>query len=102
MSLTGPEIDRNATNEPRFTDHYFNVGSDLYFYPASTVKMPVALLALQRLRELNIAGLGKESTMLTDAAYSGQNEVYNDPTSTDGRPSVAQYVKIGRASCRER
>lgn len=93
LQIIYTQIDRNATNEPRFTDHYFNVGSDLYFYPASTVKMPVALLALQRLRELNIAGLGKESTMLTDAAYSGQNEVYNDPTSTDGRPSVAQYVK---------
>lgn len=87
------KIDRDAHNRPGFTDYYFNVSPELYFYPASTVKMPVALLALQRLRELGIPGLNKESTMLTGASYSGQNEVYNDPTSPDGKPSVAHYVK---------
>jgi hypothetical protein len=76
-----------------FTDHAFNVAADRYFYPASTVKMPVAILALQRLRELAVPGLDRNSTMTTEAAYSGQTPVYNDPTAPDGRPTVAHYIR---------
>ena len=51
-----------------------------YFYPASTVKLPVAILALQKLNELKITGLDKRSMMITEADHSGQTEVYNDPS----------------------
>jgi hypothetical protein len=87
------QIDRKNNNQPVFTNYYLNVNPDQYFYPASTVKMPTALLALQRLNELKLPGLNKSSTMITTGNYSGQNEVYNDPTTPDGRPSIAQYVK---------
>ena len=61
------KIDRDGFNKPVFSDFTFGADSTDYFYPASTVKMPVALLALQRLNELNIKGLDKFSTMLTGA-----------------------------------
>jgi hypothetical protein len=86
-------IDRQQNNKPLFTNYYFNVNPEQYFYPASTVKMPTALLALQRLNEMRIPGLDRNSTMLTGASYSGQNEVFNDPTTPDGRPTIAHYVK---------
>lgn len=87
------QIDRSANNTPSFKNHYYNVNPDQYFYPASTVKMPTALLALQRLRELNKEGLDKYSSMITESAYSAQTQVYNDPTTPDGRPSIAQYIR---------
>ena len=87
------QINRDADNNPHFTDYYFHVNSKAYFYPASTVKMPVALLALQRLNELNIAGLNRHTTMITESDYSGETAVYNDPTTPDGSPSVEQYIK---------
>lgn len=87
------QINRDENNQPSFTDFYFNVNRDKYFYPASTVKMPVAFLALEKLNDLKIAGLTRQSTMITDSAYSGQTAVYNDPTSKDGRPSIEQYIK---------
>lgn len=87
------QINRDINNTPHFKDYYFNVNADHYFYPASTVKMPVALLALQRLKELNIGGLNKDAAMLTESAYSGQTSVYNDPTSANGTPTAAQYIK---------
>ena len=34
-----------------FTDYDFQVDADSYFYPASTVKFPIAVLALERLHE---------------------------------------------------
>jgi hypothetical protein len=87
------QIDRDKNNNPELTDHYYNVNPKKYFYPASTVKLPVALLSLQKLNELNITGLDKYSTMITNAGYSGQTDVFNDPTTADGRPSIAHYIK---------
>ena len=87
------QIDRGNNGNPKFTDHYFNINDSLYFYPASTVKLPIAILALQKLNELKIAGLDKNTTMTSEAEYSGQTEVYNDPTSPDGRPTIEHYIK---------
>jgi hypothetical protein len=86
------EINRQANNEPVFKNYYFHVDSSRYFYPASTIKLPVAALALQRLNELKVFNLDSYATMLTEANYSGQTAVYNDPTSEDGRPSIANYI----------
>ena len=87
------QIDRRANNRPVFTDHFFNVHTSNYFYPASTVKMPVALLALEEINKLKQSGVSRTSSMITEADYSGQTEVYNDPGSPDGRPTVESYVK---------
>ena len=87
------QIDRRKNGKPVFTDHYFNINDSNYFYPASTVKLPVAILALQKLNELNIKGLNRNSMMITEADYSGQSEVYNDPSSPDGRPTIEHYIK---------
>lgn len=86
------QINRNKENKPLLSHYYFNVNPAQYFYPASTVKMPVAALALQKLNELKQQGLNKTTTMTTDAA-PGRVAVYNDPSSKDGRPTVANYVK---------
>jgi len=87
------QIDRGNNGNPKFTDHYFNITDSSYFYPASTVKLPVAILALQKLNELKITGLDKNTTMISEADYSGQTEVYNDPSSPDGRPTIEHYIK---------
>src|SRR6476661_4707229 len=87
------QVDRSASGKPRFTHYYLNADPGQYFYPASTVKMPVALLALQKLNQLKTPGLDKNTTMITEAAYPGQTAVFNDPTTIDGRPTVANYIK---------
>jgi hypothetical protein len=76
-----------------FQDHFFNVDKGRYFYPASTVKFPIAILALQRLRELAIPGLDRNSTFITEKDRDLQTEVFNDPTTPDGRPTIAHYIK---------
>lgn len=86
------QINRGKKGKASFVDHSFNI-NDNYFYPASTVKLPVAILALQRLNELKIAGLDRNSTMITEADGDGQTEVCNDPSAADGRPTIAHYIK---------
>jgi hypothetical protein len=84
------QINRNEDNEPVFTQFSYLLDSQQYFYPASTVKFPVSLLALQRLSELN---LDRGSTMLTDSAYNGQTAVTKDTSAENGLPSVEHYIK---------
>ena len=86
-------IDRNKNNRPVFTHHYFNVDPHYYFYPASTVKMPIALLALEKVKKLKKYGINKNSAMITEADHSSQAPVYNDPSSPDGKPTIAHYIK---------
>jgi len=45
------EIKRDQNNKANFVDYSFQVDDSLYFYPASTVKLPVAILALEKLNE---------------------------------------------------
>ena len=87
------QVDKGANGIPALKNYYFNLNAGNYFYPASTVKFPVSILALQKLNELNLFGLDKNSTMITEQAFSGQTPVYNDPTSPTGKPSIAQYIK---------
>ena len=84
------QIDRDVNNNPSFTSHYYNFDKDQYFYPASTVKMPIAFLALERLNEL---GLSRQLFMATDSAYSGQTAMKKDPSAPAGMPTVEQYIK---------
>jgi Beta-lactamase enzyme family len=90
VQIVYTKIDRDKKNRPHFTDYYFNVKNDLYFYPASTIKMPVAFLALEKLNKL---GIPRNTTFITEKSYAGQSIVYNDPTSPDGRPTVEHYIK---------
>ena len=46
------QINRNAKNEPTFTNYYFNHNPQLYFNPASMVKLPLAILSLEKLNTL--------------------------------------------------
>lgn len=87
------QVDRDENNFPKFRDYYYNLNPNRYFYPASTVKLPVALLALQRLNELKSTGITLNTTMITDSAYSGQTAVYHDPNASGGKPAVGQYIK---------
>lgn len=86
-------IDRKKNGNASFKDFYFNVNDDNYFYPASTVKFPVAVLALQKLNELKIPGLDKNTTMITDADGDGQTAVDSDSSAPDNQPSIAHYIK---------
>ncbi|MCK7553847.1 class A beta-lactamase-related serine hydrolase [Chitinophaga sedimenti] len=86
-------IDRDERNQPHFTDFLYDVDTTRYFYPASTVKMPIALAALEKLNDLNIPGLTKYTPMYTDNLPGVNTAVTADSTAADGQPSVAHYIK---------
>lgn len=93
VQIVYTQINRNRRNKASFREYPFNVQNNTYYYPASTVKMPIAFLALEKLNELNIPGLDMYSTMITDSSAESQDYVYTQPHAIDGRPTIANYIK---------
>lgn len=93
LQIIYTKIDRSKDQTPHFTNYYFNVDSTHYFYPASTVKLPVSILALEKIHKLNIIGLSGETIMITDSAYACQASVRKDLTSENKLPSINNYIK---------
>jgi hypothetical protein len=50
------QIDRDENGIPAFKEHDFQINKNNYFDPANTAKLPVAILALQRIKELQEEG----------------------------------------------
>lgn len=93
LQIIYTQINRDRQNRPSFTHYYFHVDSTYYFNPASTVKLPAALLALEKLNRLNNPAITKYTTIQFDSAYSKQTRHWTDPTSETGYPSIAHLIK---------
>ena len=87
------QIDRNAKGSQTFTHHRFNVDSNLYFNPASMVKMPLAFLSLEKLNEMKMAGVDKFTTMAFDSSHEKQVAMRTDSSAKNFKPSIAQFIK---------
>ena len=93
LQILYTQIDRDKKNRPKFTTFGYRINNSEYFYPASTVKFPAIALALEKINNLNIKGLTKETVMLTGAEYVRHTTATKDSTAENGLPSVAHYIK---------
>lgn len=93
VQIVYTQIDRDKNSKVLLKDFEFNLNEDKYFYPASTVKLPVAILALEWLNEQNIKGLNSSSTMLTDSVRSSQSTAVYDSSAHNLLPSISHYIK---------
>ena len=93
LQLIYTQIDRDENNNPSFTNYHYEVDSLRYFNPASTVKLPLALLSLEKLHTLGIHGVDMHTPMQIDSSYSGQTVMYEDTTAENGFPSIAHFIK---------
>jgi hypothetical protein len=87
------EINRDKKNKPAFKNYYFNYDPELYFNPASIVKLPLAFLSLEKLNRLSIKNVDKHSIIQFDSSYERQRPLYKDSTSIDGFPTIAHFIK---------
>lgn len=87
------QINRDEKNTPHFTDYSYRLNSNEYFYPASTVKFPLSVLALEKLNNLKVDGLNKATTAIYDSVTARQETIYNNPYAIDGRQTIEQAIK---------
>ncbi|TVR80706.1 MAG: hypothetical protein EA409_07740 [Saprospirales bacterium] len=87
------QIERDKENQPHFSHHRFNAWEGRYFYPASVVKMPTALIALELINKVGIEGLNEHTTFLTGAGSEPQTAVKYDLSAPGKLPTVEHYIK---------
>lgn len=92
LQILYTRIDRDANNIPHFTHHTFHVDANGYYNPASTVKLPTAILALEKLHDLP-AEITKDTWLQIDSAYRGQRPLTEEPTAPQGKPTIAHFIK---------
>ena len=87
------QINRDKNNNAKFKTYSYNVNDQHYFYPASTIKLPAAIFALEKLNELNINGLNKDNRLAIRKEFGKQTEVLKDSSSENGFPTIDNYIK---------
>ena len=87
------QVNRDKHNKAHFKTFGFNVDNHHYFYPASTIKLPTAIFALEKLNELNIKNLNKDTELQIDSNYISQTRVSKDLSSETSKASIANYIK---------
>jgi len=90
LQIIYTQINRDEDNNPFFTSYKFNVDKNKYFYPASTVKFPAALLALEKLNPLSFI-INRDTKYYIDSKY--YNNVDSLGNVTKNYFSIAEDVK---------
>jgi len=93
LQLFYTQIDRDQDNIPHFKEFSYRLNPSEYFYPASTVKMPLAILALDKINNLNIPGFTKSSSLYYDSVAARQETIYNNPYAVNGKQTIEQSIK---------
>ena len=80
IQIAYTEISRNKDGEPIFKDFEFQVDENKYFYPASTIKLPIVVLTLDKINELRSSGIDitLKSKILISSNHSKKNEIQLD------------------------
>lgn len=88
------EIKRDTLGQPRFIETAYQVDEEQYFYPASTAKLPIAALALQKIKELNANGISITAhTSFQINTPHGESLVLQDSTELEGKLTLAHLIK---------
>lgn len=93
LQIIYTQINRDAYNVPHFTQHTYHLNPRQYFNPASLVKLPVALLALEKLHILP-PSVSRNTIMSTGVAGRCQTPVpFAAPADSDRQATVGNYIK---------
>ena len=88
------QIHRDKEGNPSFKEFSFQENPERYFYPASTVKFPVAILALEKIRKLQRQGI--EISPLSPFEIFDENQknlAVSDTTHPDGKLTISHLIK---------
>lgn len=86
-------VNRDSTGKPGFTEYRYGVNPFPYFYPASLVKLPICLLALEKVNSLESTGVKAETEMQTLKAGNCQVEVLSDSSAINKKASIAHHIR---------
>ncbi len=85
-------ISKDSKGEIVLTHYSFNANEKSYFYPASLVKLPLSIFAIEKMNGLKSLGVSLESKLSIDSNFTCQKTVTEDLLSNDLKPSVKNYI----------
>lgn len=86
------QINRDVNGKPTFKNYYYHT-KDTFFYCASMVKLPVSILALQKLNELPVGNNGINLPMISDSTAKCHRKISRDTSSASGYPELGNYIR---------
>lgn len=88
------EINTDQPTASQILKSSFQLDEEHYFYPASTAKLPIAALTLQKLNELNKQGIPiKRTTAFEIRDLQGKAIQLTDTTQREGKLTLAHLIK---------
>ena len=84
------QVNRDRNNVPELATHTYRLKPREYFYPASTIKIPIAVLAMEKLNSIENIDRDTPLNILTE--MPGLEGILEDKTSRTGLPSIAHYI----------
>lgn len=88
------QVEKMENKRVQFETTSFQLDESFYFYPASTVKLPVAVLALQKIRALQRAGIPIDIKTPFQVYDSKETLIAaNDSTHPEGHLTIAHLIK---------
>ena len=91
------EINRDTTGKVYFVDYDFRNNPDAYFYPASTVKLPVAILAAEYLDSISSVGITTSYKIKGDSVlHTVEDDIRQIFSVSDNEAYNRLYELLGR------
>ena len=84
---------RDSEGQPSFERFEFQQDANQYFYPASTVKLPVAILSLQKIRKLQSQGIAITPESSMKIIFENGLIKTQDSTHPNNKLSIAHLIK---------
>ncbi len=93
LQIIYTQIHRDSLNQPHLREFVYNLKSQKYFNPASLVKLPVALLTLEKLNEQMIPGVTKFTKVGFGTNFTCQTPLNSKALPPSEAPSLARYLE---------
>ena len=90
LQIIYTQVNRDRNNVPELATHTYRLKPREYFYPASTIKIPIAVLAMEKLN--SIENIDRDTPLNILAEKPGIEGVMENKTSRTGLPSIAHYI----------
>ena len=96
MQILYTQIDRDDQQRPHFREHAYRVNAEAYFYPASTLKLAGALLALEKLDR--VPGIDRDTPLRIGSARDAQEGLDYASLQAAERAKAAEALAVLTAS----
>ena len=86
------QVNRDSNNVPHLSTYYYRHLPDEYFYPASSVKMPLSVFALEKLNGIGNPWITKNTKIRFFKSWKCQTATESDKFTSKGYNTIGNYI----------